>query len=196
MTEITRVPLRPIAKGSLTKLWIGVIVAIALAVLLAWSLAPQGYGLTVLEEGTGPTPEDTDVAFVKYVGRLDDGTVFDESQPLPIPVEGIFPEGNPLPIDGVVPGFAEGLKQMQAGGRYELRIPSEEAYGADVPPGSPIPPNADLTFEVELIDFMSRAEFDRRIQTITQMMQQQGAMMGAPGGEAPMGGPEGAAPPQ
>ena len=118
MTEITRVPLRPIAKGSLTKLWIGVIVAIALAVLLAWSLAPQGYGLTVLEEGTGPTPEDTDVAFVKYVGRLDDGTVFDESQPLPIPVEGIFPEGNPLPIDGVVPGFAEGLKQMQAGGRY------------------------------------------------------------------------------
>ena len=73
---------------------------------------------------------------------------------------------------------------------------SEEAYGADVPPGSPIPPNADLTFEVELVDFMSRAEFDRRIQTITQMMQQQGAMMGAPGGDAPMGEPEGAAPPQ
>ena len=79
MTEITRVPLRPIAKGSLTKLWIGVIVAVGLALLLAWSLAPQGYGLTVLEEGEGPTPSADDVIFVNYTGKLADGTVFDLS---------------------------------------------------------------------------------------------------------------------
>lgn len=208
MTEITRVPLRPIAKGSLTKLWIGVIVAIGLAVLLAWSLAPQGYGLTVLEEGEGPTPTEEDVIFVNYTGRLADGTVFDQSQPLPLPVEGIFPEGNPLPLGNMIPGFVEGAKQMRKGGRYELRIPPSEGYG-DEPRTNPqtgetvIPANSDLIFEVEMIDFMSRAEFDRRVEVITRMMeQQQGAMMGGPGGQPPMGqplpegAPEGAAPPQ
>lgn len=197
MTEITRVPLRPIAKGSLTKLWIGVIVAIALAVLLAWSLAPKGYGLTVIEEGTGPSPTADDVVFVNYVGTLNDGTVFEETQPIPLPpqLRELLPDGNPLPLQGVVPGFVEGVTQMKKGGRYELRIPSDKAYGADVPPGSPIPPNSDLTFDIELVDFMSNAEFERRVQVITQMMQQQqGAVMGAPGGapggEAPMGEPQ------
>ncbi|GAB5348125.1 FKBP-type peptidyl-prolyl cis-trans isomerase [Alteriqipengyuania sp. 357] len=196
MTEITRVPLRPIAKGSLTKLWIGVIVAIGLAVLLAWSLVPQGYGLTVIEEGEGPNPTTEDVVFVKYTGKLDDGTVFEETQPLPLPpqAQGLFPEGNPIPLENMIPGFTEGVLQMQKGGKYELRIPADQAYGATPPPGAPIPPNADLTFDIELVDFMSRPEFQQRVQVITQMMQeQQGAMMGAPGG-APM--PEGAVPPQ
>jgi len=196
MTEITRVPLRPIAKGSLAKLWIGVIVAVALAVLLAWSLAPKGYGLTVLEAGEGPTPSADDVIFVNYVGKLADGTVFDQSQPLPIPVEGVFPEGNPLPLGNMIPGFTEGALQMQKGGKYELRIPPSEGYG-DEPRTDPqtgeviIPANSELIFEVELIDFMSRAEFERRVQVITQMMQQQqGAMMGGmPGGEPPVGEP-------
>ena len=196
MTEVTRVPLRPIAKGSLAKLWIGVIVAVALAVLLAWSLAPKGYGLTVLEAGEGPTPSADDVIFVNYVGKLADGTVFDQSQPLPIPVEGVFPEGNPLPLGNMIPGFTEGALQMQKGGKYELRIPPSEGYG-DEPRTDPqtgeviIPANSELIFEVELIDFMSRAEFERRVQVITQMMQQQqGAMMGGmPGGEPPVGEP-------
>lgn len=207
MTEVTRVPLRPIAKGSLAKLWIGVIVAVVLAVLLAWSLAPKGYGLTVLEAGEGPSPSADDVIFVNYVGKLADGTVFDQSQPLPIPVEGVFPEGNPLPLSNMIPGFTEGALQMQKGGKYELRIPPSEGYG-DEPRTDPqtgeviIPANSELIFEVELIDFMSRAEFERRVQVITQMMQQQqGAMMGGPGGapgQDPMGEPmpEGAAPPQ
>tara|TARA_B100000678_G_scaffold287781_1_gene294993 strand:- start:783 stop:1397 length:615 start_codon:yes stop_codon:yes gene_type:complete len=204
MTEITRVPLRPIAKGSLTKLWIGVIIAIGLAVLLAWSLAPEGYGLTVLEEGEGPNPTADDVIFVNYVGKLADGTVFDQSQPLPIPVEGIFPEGNPLPLGNMIPGFTEGALEMQKGGKYELRIPAAKGYGAE-PRTNPqtgetvIPANSDLIFEVEMIDFMSQAEFQRRVQVITQMMeQQQGAMMGGPGGAPPQGQPlpEGAPPPQ
>lgn len=202
MTEITRVPLRPIAKGSLAKLWIGVIVAVALAVLLAWSLSPKGVELTVVQPGTGPSPSDDDVIFVNYVGRLDDGTVFDESRPLPLPpqAQGIFPEGNPLPLGNMIPGFTEGAKKMQKGGKYELHIPADQGYGAEPPAGAPIPPNADLTFDVELIDFMSREEFDRRVAMITALMQQQGAMPGMTPGDlpppdaAPM--PEGAAPPQ
>ena len=182
MTEITRVPLRPIAKGSLAKLWIGVIVAVALAVLLAWSLAPKGVEVTVLEAGSGPSPSAGDVIFVNYTGKLEDGTVFDQSQPLPLPpqAQGLFPEGNPLPLDNMIPGFVEGATKMQKGGKYQLRIPANMAYG-DEEKTNPqtgevvIPANSDLIFDVDMIDFMTRAEFERRVQVITQMMQQQGA---------------------
>ena len=192
MTEITRVPLRPIAKGSLAKLWIGVIVAVALAVLLAWSLAPKGVEVTVLEAGSGPSPSAGDVIFVNYTGKLEDGTVFDQSQPLPLPpqAQGLFPEGNPLPLDNMIPGFVEGATKMQKGGKYQMRIPANMAYG-DEEKTNPqtgevvIPANSDLIFDVDMIDFMTRAEFDRRVQVITQMMQQQGGMMGPPDGAAP-----------
>ncbi|WP_370179653.1 FKBP-type peptidyl-prolyl cis-trans isomerase [Alteriqipengyuania sp.] len=195
MTEITRVPLRPIAKGSLTKLWIGVIAAIGLAILLAWAVMPQAYGLTVIEEGEGPNPTAEDVLFVNYVGKLEDGTVFDQSQPLPLPPEaqGMFPEGNPLPLSNMIPGFTQGALDMQKGGKYELLIRADQAYGDTPPEGSPIPPGADLTFEVEVIEIMSQAEFQRRVQMITQLMQQNGTMPGAPQGAAP---PQGAPPPQ
>ena len=192
MTEITRVPLRPIAKGSLAKLWIGVIVAVALAVLLAWSLAPKGVEVTVLEAGSGPSPSAGDVIFVNYTGKLEDGTVFDQSQPLPLPpqAQGLFPEGNPLPLDNMIPGFVEGATKMQNGGKYQLRIPANMAYG-DEEKTNPqtgevvIPANSDLIFDVDMIDFMTRAEFERRVQVITQMMQQQGGMMGPADGAAP-----------
>ena len=192
MTEITRVPLRPIAKGSLAKLWIGVIVAVALAVLLAWSLAPKGVEVTVLEAGSGPSPSAGDVIFVNYPGKLEDGTVFDQSQPLPLPpqAQGLFPEGNPLPLDNMIPGFVEGATKMQKGGKYQLRIPANMAYG-DEEKTNPqtgevvIPANSDLIFDVDMIDFMTRAEFERRVQVITQMMQQQGGMMGPADGAAP-----------
>ncbi len=196
MTEITRVPLHPIAKGSLTKLWIGVIVALGLAVLLAWSVMPKGYGLTVIEEGTGPNPTAQDVLFVNYVGKLEDGTVFDQSQPLPLPPEaqGVFPEGNPLPLSNMIPGFTSGALEMQKGGKYELRIPADQAYGDAPPEGSPIPPDADLIFDVEVIEIMSQADFQRRVQMVTQLMQQIGSMPAAPG---PGGDPgQGAPPPQ
>ena len=191
MTEITRVPLRPIAKGSLTKLWIGVIVAIVLAVLLAWAVMPKGYGLTVIEPGEGPNPTAEDVLFVNYVGRLEDGTVFDESQPLPLPPEaqGVFPEGNPLPLGNMIPGFTKGALEMQKGGTYELRIPADQAYGDEPPQGSPIPPGADLIFDVEVIEIMSEADFQRRVQMVTQLMQQNGSMPGAPGQAPPQGAP-------
>ena len=192
MTEITRVPLRPIAQGSLAKLWIGVIVAVALAVLLAWSLAPKGVEVTVLEAGSGPSPSAGDVIFVNYTGKLEDGTVFDQSQPLPLPpqAQGLFPEGNPLPLDNMIPGFVEGATKMQKGGKYQLRIPANMAYG-DEEKTNPqtgevvIPANSDLIFDVDMIDFMTRAEFERRVQVITQMMQQQGGMMGPADGAAP-----------
>ena len=188
MAEVTRVPLQPIAKGSVAKLWIGIALAIAAAAGIAWAAVPAGIDLETLRAGSGPTATDEDVVFVKYTGRLEDGTVFDESTPLPIP-EGLLPEGSPFPVSGgVIEGFAQGLKQMQKGGRYILEIPGRLAYGETPPPGSDIPPNADLEFEDEVVDIMQRSDFEGRIAMLQQMMQQQGA----PGG--PGAGPAGAPP--
>lgn len=193
MTEITRVPIQPVAKGSLTKLWIGVLLAVLVGAGLAWSAIPRGLNVDTQVAGTGPTAKVGEVVWVKYKGKLAaDGTVFDESQDIPLPVQGLFPEGTPFPLEegATVPGFFKGLQQMQKGGKYTLFIPADQAYGASPPQGSPIPANADLEFEIEVIDIMNRATFDRNLQILQQTMQQQ--MGGGAGGpqRAPQGAPQ------
>ncbi|TRD10783.1 peptidylprolyl isomerase [Erythrobacter insulae] len=189
MTEITRVPIQPVAKGSLTKLWLGVVVAILIGAGLAWSAMPKGANIETLVAGEGDTPSVGDVAFVKYTGKLaSNGEVFDESQDIPLPVQGLFPEGTPFPIEegATIDGFFNSLQEMQKGGKYEVYIPADQAYGAEPPPGAPIPPNADLIFEIELVDFMTKDTFDRNLQILQQTMQQQ---QGAGGPGAPPAAP-------
>lgn len=150
--SVTAVPIRPIKKGSVTKLWIGLAALSLAAGALAWAgTAGQHYVTTesglqfrVVSEGEGPHPAPTDIVLIDYTGTLEDGTVFDTS-------EGRQPV--PLPVMGSIPGFAEGLQMMRKGGTYRLRIPSELAYGA-TGAGDAIPPDADLQFEVTLIDFV------------------------------------------
>ncbi|MDP5103716.1 MAG: FKBP-type peptidyl-prolyl cis-trans isomerase [Erythrobacter sp.] len=190
MTEITAVPIKPVAKGSLTKLWLGVALAVAVGGGLAWAAVPRGVDVDTEVAGTGALPKIGDVVFLKYKGTLaSDGTVFDESRDIPLPVEGIFPEGTPFPLEegATIPGFFEGLQQMQKGGKYTLFIPSDKAYGAEPPQGAPIPPNADLEFEIEVMDIMSQKTFERNLGILQQAMQSQQGQ-GAPGG------PSGAAP--
>lgn len=196
MTEITRVPLQPVAKGSLTKIWLGVIVAVLLGAGLAYAAVPKGLSIDTIQAGEGPSPQEGDMVFIKYKGSLaSNGEVFDESQDIPLPVPGIFPEGSPFPLepDATIEGFYRGLQQVQKGGKYEFFIPAELAYGSEPPPGAPIPPDADLVFEIEVMDFMSRETFDTKLGQLQQMMQSQ---LGAPGGPgeagAPVGPPEGA----
>ena len=189
MAEVTRVPLQPVAKGSMLKLWLGVLVAVLLAAGVAWAAMPKGVSLETISAGEGESPQMGDVVFVKYTGRLEDGTVFDQSQDRQWPVPGILPEGAALMLQegALIPGFVEGLGRMQKGGTYELFIPAEQAYGAAPPPGSPIPANADLTFDIEVVDFMSEEEAQQRVQSMMMQMQQmQGE--GAPG-EGTMEGP-------
>ncbi len=190
MTEITAVPIKPVASGSLTKLWLGVALAIAVGAGLAWAAVPRGLDIDTQVAGTGPMAKLGDVVFLKYKGSLAaDGTVFDESRDIPLPVEGIFPEGTPFPIEegATIPGFFEGLQQMQKGGKYTLFIPADKAYGAEPPQGAPIPPNADLEFEIEVIDIMSEQTFQRNLGILQQAMMNQ---MGAPqNGPAPAPAP-------
>ena len=186
MAEVTRVPIQPIAKGSLTKLWLGVIVAVLLGAGVAWAALPSSVDVTEVTAGTGPSPTLEDVVFVKYVGKTADGTEFDRSPELPAPIPGVFPEGYPLQLSGMIPGFQVGLTQMQKGGTYELFIPADQAYGDEPPPQSGIEPGADLMFEVELVDFMSQQDFEQRIAMMQQMMQAQGAGgLGGPGAPLP-----------
>lgn len=180
MTEITRVPLHPIAKGSLTKLWLGIIAVILIGAGIAYASIPGGVDVETVTAGTGPNPSATDVVLVNYTGKLENGTVFDEGQQ------------TPLPLEGMIPGFKEGAMQMQKGGKYVMTIPSERAYGAEakVNPQTGqevIPANSDLVFDVELIDFMSLENFQARMaemqqmQQIIQQQQQQMQQQGAPG---------------
>ena len=175
--SVTAVPSRPIKKGSVLKLWLGLIFLAAVAIGVAWlgtsgmnwRSTPSGLRYQVLKEGSGPRPTQTDVVTFDYVGRLENGKVFDSS-------EGKGPAE--IPVIAVVPGFAEGLQLMNKGSTYALRLPPELGYG---PQGSPptIPPNSTIEFEVTLHGF--RPFTPQEIQQI-QMMQQMQQMGGAPQG--------------
>jgi peptidylprolyl isomerase len=94
--------------------------------------------------GTGTEVKAGDTVTVQYVGAVaQDGKVFDAS----------WSGGQPVtfPLDQVIPGWSQGLVGMKAGGRRTLVIPAELAYGANPPPGSGIPANADLVFVVDLV---------------------------------------------
>ncbi|MFB1118328.1 FKBP-type peptidyl-prolyl cis-trans isomerase [Dickeya dadantii] len=102
----------------------------------------------VEKEGTGAAPKDSDTVVVNYKGTLVDGSEFDNS----------YKRGEPLSfrLDGVIPGWTEGLKHVKKGGKIKLVIPPALAYGEAGVPG--IPANSTLVFEVELLDIKSDAD--------------------------------------
>jgi FKBP-type peptidyl-prolyl cis-trans isomerase len=120
----------------------------------------SGLQYRVIMPGTGTEkPSDGDVALLTYVGKLTDGTIFDQSA-----------QPTPLPVAAVVPGFSEALKAMPRGSHYRVWIKPSLGYGEAG--SAPIPANAVLVFDIELIDFISQAAFE-------QMRQQQAGMPGA-----------------
>jgi FKBP-type peptidyl-prolyl cis-trans isomerase FkpA len=174
MTEITRVPLQPIGKGSIGKLWLGVVAAVALGAGVAWATIPTSVEVDTLRAGSGPSPAATDVVLINYKGTLPDGKVFDQG------------ERTPLEVSGVIPGFTKALQQMQRGGKYKIHIPAELGYGAQG--AGPIPPDTDIDFEVELLDFRSMAEIQQQqamMQQMQQQLQQQGGAGAPPGAAVP-----------
>lgn len=180
--SVTTVPIQPIKKGSMIKLWLGIIVVVLVAAGLAFIgtqeavatgatneqflannadeegviTTDSGLQYKVLKPGEGPSPIATDTALVKYEGSLRDGTVFDAN------------EQTPMPVGAVVPGFSEALQLMQKGGEYRIWIPSELGYG-EQSPSPTLPANSILIFDVTLIDFISAAQ----MQALQQQMQQQ-----------------------
>jgi FKBP-type peptidyl-prolyl cis-trans isomerase FkpA len=118
---------------------------IAAIVYLASRGSPYPAGLTVedLVKGTGEKARSGDPVTVHYTGWLEDGTMFDSSVDRGQPFQFTLGAGN------VIKGWDKGVVGMKVGGKRRLTIAPELAYGE--PGRGPIPPNATLVFEVELL---------------------------------------------
>lgn len=186
--SVTAVPLRPIEKGTLTKLWIGVAFVLIAACAFAWFSTARAVAINggpeaflewngnrsgvvttesglqyeILQEGDGgATPSLGDAALVNYEGRLIDGSVFDAN------------DRASFQVGAVIEGWNEALQLMDRGARYRIWLPPELGYGSTPPAESTIPADSVLEFDVELVDFITQAEAMRRMQ-MEQMMREGG----------------------
>jgi FKBP-type peptidyl-prolyl cis-trans isomerase FkpA len=145
----------PRHKGALASFWLAVLLLVGAGIGLAWlgtshmrgDTTASGLVIRTVEPGSGPQITAADAVLIEYEGRLEDGTVFDSSAS----------HGGPQAVapGQTIPGFAEALTNMQKGGRYFIRIPSNLAYGEASPPG--IPPNSPLEFDVHVVDIAEGA---------------------------------------
>ncbi|MFZ1784404.1 MAG: FKBP-type peptidyl-prolyl cis-trans isomerase [Ferruginibacter sp.] len=105
---------------------------------------PSGLQYEVIKNGeaNSPTPKGVDTVEVNYIGKLIDGTEFDNS----------FKRGEAaaFPVMGVIKGWIEILQLMRKGDQWKVFIPSDLAYGAGGAAGGAIPPNSVLVFEITL----------------------------------------------
>ena len=101
----------------------------------------SGLQYEVITQGNGPKPTAESTVSVFYEGTLIDGTVFD----------GNFDTKDTIsfPLNGVIPGWTEGLQLMPVGSTYNLYIPSNLGYGSRE--AGPIPGNSVLIFRIELL---------------------------------------------
>jgi FKBP-type peptidyl-prolyl cis-trans isomerase len=102
----------------------------------------SGLQYQILTAGTGKTPAVGDTVTVHYKGTLVDGTEFDSS----------YKRGQPasFPLNGVIPGWTEGLQLLKVGSKAQLVIPPELAYGSNGPLANQV-----LVFDVELLGAMA-----------------------------------------
>lgn len=197
--SVTAVPLQPLNRAYKIWLWIGVLVAVALAFGLAWAgtrgavaakgtteeylawnagrpgvqVTGSGLQYQVLTPGEGPTAQDGDLATASLEGRLRDGTVFQPKA------------GGQIPVgQGMIAGFTEALKLMRKGSRYRVWLPPKLGYGGE--PGGGEHPLADkvLIFDIEMTELVPAEQFRQmQMQQMQQMMQQQMQGGGQPGGQ-------------
>ena len=102
---------------------------------------PSGLQYKILKAGTGNSPTAEDTVRTHYSGKLIDGTEFDSSIKRGKPAE--------FPVKGVIKGWTEALQLMKEGGKWQLFIPPDLAYGERG--NRSIPGNSTLIFEVELL---------------------------------------------
>jgi rhodanese-related sulfurtransferase len=126
------------------------ILALAFSLVFSVSVSAQeGLQIRDLEKGTGEEANVGETVVVHYTGWLMDGTKFDSS------VDRGTPFSFTLGERRVIPGWEKGVEGMQVGGKRELIIPPNMAYGAQGA-GGVIPPNATLKFEIELLDVKAK----------------------------------------
>jgi hypothetical protein len=187
MSTITAVPLQPVKRSVLVYLWIGILIAVVAAFLLARqgdsflmknaraadvTTTASGLQYKVLEPGKGGArPTNADVALIAYEGKLLNGTTFDKTQ-----------QPTPMAVASAVPGFSEALKLMPKGSKYRIWIKPSLGYGEKA--AGPIPANSTLVFDVEMLDFLPESVI-RQMQAQQQMQMQGGATPPGAGGPPP-----------
>ena len=122
----------------------------------------SGLEYVIVTNGTGPKPKVGTQVFVNYAGYFENGDLFDTSYPDVADQYGKLDvrrkemDGyQPFPFEygkkqGLIPGFIEGLENMKFGDKALLFIPYQLGYGEQG--GGPIPPKANLIFEVEILE--------------------------------------------
>jgi FKBP-type peptidyl-prolyl cis-trans isomerase len=100
----------------------------------------SGLYYQVTNPGSGPSPTSGSRVFIKYTGKLLNGTVFDQQTANPVSYG----------LSGMIQGFQIGLPLIQKGGTIKLIVPSSLGYGCNG--FGSVPPNSILYFEVELTD--------------------------------------------
>jgi hypothetical protein len=191
--SVTAVPIQPLKKGSIVKLWLGLAVLALAAAAAAWIGASafrpvtteSGVRMRVIKEGSGPTITAADAFAFHYRLRVgnEDAPVIQDSLQRQQPLQAT--------IDTIYPGVGEGLKMMRKGGHYMLWVPPGQHIQGPIPPGTPFQASDTLVFEIEVVEvapgmaqaFKQQQEEMMRRQIEAMQQQQQG---GAPGaGAAP-----------
>jgi len=186
MSAVTAVPIRPLARGSVLKLWLALIVLVVAGAAIAWvGTAPlqivttkTGVRFQTIRSGTGPTIMPADLVAMRYRLTKLDGTQIENSDDM----------GQPFvaSTDRVFPGFGEAMGMMQQGGRYRIWLPPGQHAQGPLPPGTPFSDQDTLVFDVTVLQVAEGMAAAQR------MMGPQG---GQPGGAPPEGLPPGALPP-
>jgi FKBP-type peptidyl-prolyl cis-trans isomerase FkpA len=201
MSAVTAVPIRPLARGSMLKLWLALIMLCVAGGALAWAgtshvqrtRTASGLQYQVIREGEGELVTANDAIRIHLVGRRENGEIF--ASTLNAQPEETTP-------DSFIPGFGEALKLMRKGSRYRVWIPPHLGYQGNPPPTAPFGPNETLTFDIQVVDVAPGAAQMLQMQQLQQMQQMQqmrGGGPGGPGGPGGLGapsGPHGEAPPE
>ena len=109
-----------------------------------FSQTESGLRYKIIQEGAGEQASAGKKVSVHYKGELLDGTVFDSSYKRQQPIDFVLGQGQ------VIPGWDEGVSLLKVGDKARFLIPSDLAYGSRGA-GGVIPPDAALSFDVELI---------------------------------------------
>lgn len=127
----------------------------------------SGLAYKITTKGNGKKPKNGQQIFIHYAGFLENGELFDSSLQDISKIFGKFDQRRcdarqyiPIPFeagkkDGMIPGFIEGIEKLSFGDKAVIFIPSNLGYGAQGA-GTVIPPNANIIFEIELLESMPK----------------------------------------
>lgn len=130
---------------------------------------PSGLQYSILQKGTGVKPTEGKDIYVHYAGYLEDGTLFDSSYEAINKMYGKFDQNRanqngyqPFPFKygskgGLIPGFLEGINNMNFNDKAIFFIPANLGYG-ERGAGNVIPPNSNIIFEVEILESLPTAK--------------------------------------